>query len=172
MVGLLRTTPAAPFAHLVEAFRDSLAQEGFVDITIEQRWADNNFERLPALARDLIQVGANVLVGNVPAMRVAKAATSTIPIVFVAGDDRVASGLVDSLSRPSGNVTGVTFFGGSQLNIKRMDLLRDIAPRATTIAVLMDTNYASFVRELPDVQSAARTLGQRLITIDVTKKAT
>ncbi len=174
VVGFLRSTPAAPFAHLVKAFSQSLAEAGFADgktITIEQRWADNRAERLPDLARDLIQRGASVLVGNGPAMRAAKAVTSTVPIVFVAGDDPVKSGLVDGLSRPGGNLTGVTFFGGSQLSAKRLDLLRDVAPRATLIAVLIDKTYAGFVREMPDIETAARTLGQRLVSIEVSRES-
>lgn len=174
MVGLLRSTPAAPFAHLVTALRQSLAEAGYVEgrnVTIEQRWADNRMDRLPGLAKDLVQRGASVIVGNGPAMHAAKAATSKIPIVFVVGDDPVKSGLVDGLSRPGGNVTGVTFFAGSQLNAKRLDLLRDIAPKANIIAVLLDHSYAAFVREMPDIEAAARTLGQRLVTIDVAKES-
>ena len=116
VVGFLRSTPAAPFAHLLGAFRQSLAEAGYVDgqnVTIEQRWADNKLDRLPALARELIEQRVSVMVGNGPAMQAAKEATSIIPIVFVVGDDPVKSGLVGSLNRPGGNLTGVTFFGGS-----------------------------------------------------------
>ena len=173
VVGFLRSTPAAPFAHLLGAFRQSLAEAGYVDgqnVTIEQRWADNKLDRLPALARELIAQRVSVMVGNGPAMQAAKEATSIIPIVFVVGDDPVKSGLVGSLNRPGGNLTGVTFFGGSQLNAKRLDLLRDLVPKASLIAVLLDTNYAAFVRELPDVEASARVLGQRIVTVEVSRE--
>ncbi len=172
IVGFLRTTPAAPFAHILAAFRDGLAKAGFNEgqnVIIEQRWADNRLERLPELARDLAQRGAKAIVGNGPAIQAAKTVTTVVPLVFVVGNDPVESGLVDSLSRPTGNVTGVTFFGGNQLNAKRLDLLRDVAPRATTIAVLVDSNYAAAMREIPTLEAAARTLGQRLITARVSK---
>ena len=174
VVGFLRSTPAAPFAHIVTAFRDALAKAGFIEgqnVVIEQRWADNRMERLPELARELVQRGAQVLVGNGPAMQAAKTVTTMVPIVFVFGDDPVESGLVDSMSRPSGNVTGITFFGGGHLDAKRMDLLRDVAPRATIIAVLVDSNYAVAMRQIPDMESAARMLGQRLVTIGVRKES-
>ena len=155
VIGFFRTTPAAPFVHLLAAFRQGLADAGFVDgqnVTIEQRWANNQLDRLPALARDLVERRVSAIVGNGEAMRAAKVATSSIPIVFVIGDDPIKSGLVDSFSRPSGNVTGVTFFGGSQLNAKRLDLLRELTPKANLVAVLVDGSYAAFVRELPDVE--------------------
>jgi putative tryptophan/tyrosine transport system substrate-binding protein len=174
IVGFLRTTPAAPFAHIVAAFRDSLAKAGFKEgqnVVIEQRWADNKLNRLPEFARDLVQRGSHVIVGNGPAIQAAKTVTTTVPLVFVAGDDPVNSGLVASMSRPGGNVTGITFFGGSHLNAKRMDLLRDVVPRATTIAVLVDSNYAEAMHQLPNVEAAARTLGQRLVTIPVGKES-
>ena len=137
------------------------------NVTIEQRWANNQLDRLPALARDLVERRVSAIVGNGEAMRAAKAATSSIPIVFVIGDDPIKSGLVDSFSRPSGNVTGVTFFGGSQLNAKRLDLLHDLTPKANLVAVLVDKSYAAFVRELPDVEYVARTLGQRIVSVEV-----
>ena len=170
VIGFFRTTPAASFVHLLAAFRQGLADGGFVDgqnITIEQRWANNQLDRLPALARDLVERRVSAIVGNGEAMRAAKAATSSIPIVFVIGDDPIKSGLVDSFSRPSGNVTGVTFFGGSQLNAKRLDLLRDLTPKANLVAVLVDKSYAAFVRELPDMEYVARTLGQRIVSVEV-----
>ncbi len=130
-VGLLRTTTAAPFQHLLSSLRQGLAEAGYVDgqnVTIEQRWADNQLDRLPSLARDLVDRRISVIVGNAPAILAAKAITSTLPLVFVMGDDPVKSGLVSSFNRPGGNLTGVTFFGGSQLSTKRLDLLRDPFP--------------------------------------------
>jgi putative ABC transport system substrate-binding protein len=133
VVGLLRSTPAAPFAHLVEALRQGLADEGFVvgrNVAIEQRHADNQLDRLPGLAADLVRQQVSVIVGNVVAVEAARAATATIPIVFVTGEDPVKGGLVASLNRPEANLTGVTFFGGSQLDAKRLELLRDLIPKA------------------------------------------
>ena len=172
IVGLLRSTPAAPFAHLVTALQQGLADAGFAAgqaVAIEQRWADNRLDRLPALAKELIERKASVIVGNRPAVQAAMAATSTIPIVFVVGDDPVKSGLVESMSRPVGNVTGVTFFAGSQLDAKRMDLLRDIAPKARTIAVLIDGSYTTLANVMPDLQAAASTLGQGLVPFTVAR---
>ncbi len=106
------------------------------------------------------------MVGNGPAIIVAGAATTIIPLVFVVGDDPVKSGLVENLNRPSGNLTGVTFFGGSQLNAKRIELLHELMPNAAVIAVLMDPNYAGFVRELPDVDAAGRAIGRQIIVVN------
>ena len=118
VVGFFRSTPAAPFAHLVAELRKGLGEEGFVEgrnVAIEQRFADNQPERLPGLAADLVRRKPAVIVANTPALEVARAAGPTIPIVFVVGDDPVKMGLVTSLNRPDGNLTGVTFFGGSRL---------------------------------------------------------
>jgi putative ABC transport system substrate-binding protein len=141
VVGLLRSTPAAPFAHLVEALRQGLGDEGFIEgrnVAIEQRYADNRLDRLPGLAADLIRQQVSAIVGNVVAVDAARAATATIPIVFVTGEDPVKGGLVASLNRPEANLTGVTFFGGSQLDAKRLELLRDLIPKAAVFAVLGD----------------------------------
>jgi putative ABC transport system substrate-binding protein len=168
LIGFLRSTPAAPFAHLVVAFRRGLGELGFVEgqnVTIEQRWADNYPDRLPALAADLVRRQVTVIVGNGPAMQAAKSATTTIPIVFVVGDDPVKSGLVGSLNRPEGNLTGVTFFGGSQLGPKRMELLHELAPKAAVVAVLLDPNYAGFVRQLPDLEAAGRAVGRKVLEV-------
>ncbi len=166
VVGILRSTPAAPFAHLVAALRQGLNDEGLVEgrnVAIEQRWAENQLDRLPELANDLIHRQVSVIVGNQQAMMVAKAATTTVPLVFVVADDPVKSGLVANMNRPTGNVTGVTFFGGSELNPKRLELLHELVPKATTVAILLDPNYEAFARELPDTEAAARALGLRTV---------
>jgi putative tryptophan/tyrosine transport system substrate-binding protein len=168
VIGFLRSTPAAPFAQLVAAFRLGLRELGLIEgenVNIEQRWADNDPGRLPALAADLVSRRVAVIVGNGPAMLAAKSATSTIPIVFVVGDDPVSSGLVASLNRPGGNLTGVTFFGGSQLGPKRMELLHELVPKSAVVAVLVDPNYAGFVRELPDLEAAGRSVGRQVVEI-------
>jgi putative ABC transport system substrate-binding protein len=166
VVGLLRSTTAGPFADLVAALRQGLREEGFEEarnLVIEQRWADNVLDRLPGLAAELVQRRAAVIVGNQTAIEAVKAASPSMPIIFVTGEDPVRAGLVASLNRPGGNVTGVTFFGGSQLNAKRMELLQEIVPNAKTVAVLGDPGYAAFERELPEVEATARKLGWRLL---------
>jgi len=168
VVGVLRSTPAAPFAHLIEALREGLKDEGLAEgrnFAIEQRWADNHLDRLPELAADLVRRQVSVIVGNQQAIVAARAATTTIPIVFVVADDPVKSGLVASFSRPSGNLTGVTFFGGSQLDPKRLELLRELVPKAVTVAILLDPNYETFAQQLPETEAAARTLGLRTVIV-------
>jgi putative ABC transport system substrate-binding protein len=170
-VGLLRTTPATPFAHLVAALRQGLNDEGLVEgrnVTLEQRWADNQLDRLPSLAADLIRRKVSVIVANADAAEAARAATTTIPIVFVVGEDPVKAGLVKSLNRPEGNLTGVTFFGGAQLNAKRLELLRDLVPNATVIAALGDPkNYTAFETELHALLEAGHALGRQIVVVRV-----
>jgi putative ABC transport system substrate-binding protein len=168
VIGLLRSTPAAPFAHLVVALRQGLSDEGFVEgrnIAIEQRHADNQLDRLPGLAADLVRRQVSVILGNVGAVDAARAATATIPIVFVTGEDPVKSGLVASLNRPEANLTGVTFFGGAQLNAKQLELLRDLIAKATVFAVLGDVNYPAFEAGLPAVQEAGRALARQIVVV-------
>jgi len=168
VVGLLRSTPPAPFAHLVEAMRQGLADEGFVEgrnVTIEQRHADNQLDRLPGLAADLVRQHVSAIVGNIPGVEAARTATATIPIVFVTGEDPVRSGLVANLNRPEANLTGVTFFGGAQLSTKQLELLRDLVPKAAVVAVLGDINYAAFEAELPAVEAAGRALGRQIVVV-------
>jgi ABC-type uncharacterized transport system substrate-binding protein len=174
VIGFLRSTPAARFTHLVDALRQGLKEEDFAEgknVAIEQRWADDRQDRLPALAAELVSRQVAAIVCNSPAADAAKAATTTIPIVFVSGDDPVKIGLVSNLSRPGGNLTGVTFFGGSQLFAKRMELLRDLLPNATVIAVLTDPNFRGFEAELPEVEAAGKALGRRVITVKAAKEA-
>jgi putative ABC transport system substrate-binding protein len=171
VIGFLRSTPSAPFAHLVTAFRDGLKEAGFVEgsnLAIEYRWADNDPDRLPGLAADLVSRQVAVIVGNSVAVEAARAATQTIPIVFVAADDPVKTGLVESLHRPEKNLTGVTFFGGGHLNVKRLELLMELAPKATLIAVLLDPTYPAFEAELPNVIAAARFARREVLVLRAT----
>ena len=159
VIGFLRSTPAAPFAHLLAALRQGLSDEGFVEgrnVAIEQRHADNQLEHLPVLATDLVRGNVSVIVGNVTAINAVRAATATIPIVFVTGADPVRSGLVASLNRPESNLTGVTFYGGSQLNTKQLELLRYLISKAAVFAVVGDTNYPEFEAGLPAVEAPKR----------------
>ena len=170
VIGFLRSTPAAPFAHLLPAFREGLNEEGLVEdhnVAIEQRYADNRPDRLPELADDLVRRKVSVIVGNGAAATAARAATATIPIVFVTGDDPVRSGLVVSLGRPGGNLTGVTFFGLANLTSKRLEMLHELVPKAEVIAVLIDPTYAGSEADLPIVEAAASALGLRTLATRV-----
>jgi len=169
VVGFLRSTPAAPFVHLVTAFRGGLKEAGFVEgqnVSVEYRYADNNPDRLPALASELVRRGVAVIVGNGQAAEAAKAITATVPIVFVISDDPVKRGLVDSLARPGGNATGFTFFGGGQLGAKRLELLAELVPAAVTIGFLRDPNWPGSAADLADTEAASRTLGKRLVVAE------
>ena len=169
VVAFVRDTSMAPFAHLVTAFRQGLKEAGVVEgqnVTVELRSADGQPDRLPALMADLLRRPVAVIVGNLNSALAAKAATTTVPIVFATGTDPVAVGLVASLNRPGGNVTGVNFFFGV-LGPKRLDLLRQSVPRATTIAMLVNPGNPNTEAEQRDVQSAAQSIGQQLVILDV-----
>ena len=171
VVGFLRNTPSASFEYTVAAFRRGLSEMGFVDggnVAIQQRWAEGRDDRLPALLADLISLNATVIAANDPAARAAKAAGTTVPVVFATGSDPVRDGLVASLSRPGGNFTGVVFIS-SDLATKRLDVLRQLVPRATTVAMLIGPSTLSeVVAERTDVEKAARTFGQDLIIAGAT----
>lgn len=169
IVGFLRSTPLAPFQNLVVAFGQGLKEAGFVEgqnVAIEYRYADNQIDRLPVLVADLIRLSAAVIVVNSGAAFATKAATTTVPIVFAAGDDPVKSGLVASLNRPGGNLTGVTWLA-SLVGTKRLELLRQAVPKATTIAMLAQPNTPQTEPERKDVQAAAQAIGLKLITLPV-----
>jgi ABC-type uncharacterized transport system substrate-binding protein len=167
VVGFLRSTPAAPFAHIVMAFRQGLTEAGYIEgknVVIEQRWADNQLNKLPDLAADLARRQAAVIVGNGPAVEAARSAAATTPIVFVIGGDPVAQGLVSSLNRPGGNLTGITFFG-NRLGAKRLGLLRELVPRINVIAALVDPSFPEAVDELRAVEEAGSTIGQKIVSL-------
>jgi putative ABC transport system substrate-binding protein len=167
VIGFLRNTTAAGSAHLVDALRQGLNEAGLIEgqnVAIEYRWADDHQDRLPSLAADLVRRQVALIVANANSTPAAKTATTTIPIVFVAGGDPVNNGLVASLNRPGGNVTGVTFTSSS-LDAKRLQLLLELAPKAATIAVLLDPNARDFETELRDVEQAARFLGRKIVIV-------
>jgi putative ABC transport system substrate-binding protein len=168
VVGFLNSAAAAPLAPLTRAFLDGLRDGGFVDgrnVAIDYRWAEGRADRLPALAADLVNRKPAVIVANANAALVAKQVTTTIPIVFLSGADPVRAGLVNSLNRPEGNVTGVAFFTG-QTGAKRMELLRQLAPRAGKIGVLLDASQSDLADQLRDAEAAA---GGDSRTIEVAK---
>ena len=166
VIGFLHTSSAVQITPQLEGFRRGLAESGYVvaqDVAIEYRWADGHFDRLPALAAELVQRRVTVLIsGGGPRTALAvKAATSEIPILFVMTDDPVKHGVVASLNRPGGNITGATFFS-TALVAKRLELLRELVPAADGIAFLTDPNDIESELEARDVQSAAQTMGQQI----------
>ena len=166
VVGFLGSTSPAPYAYIVAAVRQGLNETGFVEgrnVAIEYRWAEGQYERLPALSADLVRRQVTVIVatgGSVVGL-VAKAATGTIPIVISSGGDPVKLGLVASLSRPGGNVTGVHLFL-SLLDPKKLGLLRELVPQASVIAVLLNPNAADIQARLADVHEAAHAARQQI----------
>jgi putative tryptophan/tyrosine transport system substrate-binding protein len=171
VIGFLRSTSLADAAHLVAAFGQGLKEAGFVEgqnVAIEYRSAEGQTNRLPLLVADLLRRQVALIVGNTPSALAAKAATTTVPIVFATGSDPVIDGLVASLNRPGGNATGVSFLAAA-LGTKRLELLRQLVPKAATIAVLVDPdpNVPEAERELRDIQAAAHASGQELIVVEV-----
>jgi putative tryptophan/tyrosine transport system substrate-binding protein len=166
-IGFLSIRSAATDAPFLVAFRQSLSAAGFVEgrtLTIEHCFAEGHFERLPALAAELVdrQVALIVATGGTPASLAAKAATATIPIVFTTGDDPVQAGLVQSLNRPGGNLTGVTTSFGEAAP-KRLGLLREILPRDTIIGVLVNpSDSIGADTETNGMRKAAQSIGQRI----------
>src|SRR5262245_45061179 len=167
VIGYLDATTAVDSVYRVSAFRDGLKEAGFIDghnVAIDFRSAENKLDRLPALAADLAHRRVAVIVSQNIAMHAVRAATSTIPIVFVIGGDPIASGLVTTLSRPNGNITGVSF-ASTSLQPKRLELLHELVPPAATIAWLRDPNSPSFEIEARDVEPAARELGHNILSL-------
>jgi len=169
VIGFLSSQSPAPFASLTAAFLQGLKEAGFVDgknVAIEYRWAEGQFDRLPALAADLVAREVTVIVatGGEPSVFAAKAATNRIPIVFTAGGDPVRQGLVDSLNRPGGNLTGM-FFLATAVESKRLGLLRELVPNAAKIAVLWNPNSPGGAPQLREIQDAAHAVGQELIVL-------
>ena len=170
VIGFLRSTSLTESPHIVTAFRQGLNETGFVEgqnVAIEFRSAEDRHDRLPALVADLIRRPVNLIVGNIAAVHAAKAATTTIPIVFAVGSDPVSEGIITSLNRPGGNITGVHFFG-AVLGAKRLELLRQLMPKTTAMGVLMQPNTPSTEAERGDVLAAARALGEQLTFLDAT----
>jgi putative ABC transport system substrate-binding protein len=164
VIGFLNTRGPSEDAHLVTAFRQGLAETGYVEgsnVKIEYRWAGGHNDRLPELAADLVRRQVSVIAANSQATVAAKAATSTIPIVFITGADPVQVGFVTSLRRPGGNLTGVTSLD-TELGRKRLQMLHELLPNARTIAALVNPTFPGSDVQTADLQAAASALGLRL----------
>jgi len=171
VVGFLRNTSRQDSEPLVAAMRQGLQKSGFVEgknLAVEYRFADNQLSRLPALAADLVrrQVAVIVAAGNASSYA-AKAATRTIPIVFSTGDDPVQFGLVSSLGRPGGNVTGVSFLPTGTLAVKRLDYLHELLPKVTKIAYLHNPRNQSLEQELKALRNAAEGMKLEILVVSV-----
>jgi putative ABC transport system substrate-binding protein len=163
VIGFVNSGTPEGFAHLVAAWREGLKELGYIEgvnVAIEYRWAHGDYERLPQLLADLVQRRVAVIAstGGSRAVLAAKAATSTIPVVFEIGGDPVDLGVVKSLNRPEGNITGIRFFSGA-LGTKKLELLRELTPTASTIATLHHPNNPTSTFEQDQVMAAARTAG-------------
>jgi len=174
-VGFLNSTSPAVYAFNAEAFRDGLKQEGFVDgrnMVIEYRWAGDVYDRLPALAAELVgrHVAVIAATGDLASALAAKKATTTIPIVFTVGSDPVDFGLVGSLSRPGGNATGITLFS-STLTQKRMEVLNALVPKGAPIALLMNPDNVNAVTDQQHAEAAARVLGHPAFVVHARRAA-
>ena len=165
VIGVLRATITDENHVNLVALRQGLRDAGYLagqNATIEYRWAENRYDRMPALAADLVRRRvAAIFAGSGVAAQAAKAATTTIPIVFAGGIDPVQLGFVASLNRPGGNVTGVSFFSNA-IEPKRLGLLRDVVPRASVIAALINPDNASARRQSEDLNDAVRPVGMKL----------
>jgi putative tryptophan/tyrosine transport system substrate-binding protein len=175
VIGFLAISSRDTYGYLTDAFRQGLQEAGYVDgknVVIEYRWADNHPDRLPVLAADLVrrQVAVIAAVGGLASPRAAKAATTTIPIVFTTGGDPVSLGLVDSLSRPGGNATGMSVFSGTLL-AKRLQVARELMPPDSLLATLMNQTNPENDFDTKDVQEAARAIGQRLVTVNASSES-
>ena len=174
-IGYLHFGAPGPFARMLAAFKAGLKEGGYVEgenIAIEYRWAEGQIDRLPGLAADLVRRGVAVLAtggAERPALA-AKAATGTIPVVFVMGGDPIKLGIVPSMARPAGNVTGVTMLTTSLEN-KRFGLLREMIPKAQTIAAMIDPTRAVSQAQIEEVRAAAAQAGVKLVIVHASRES-
>jgi putative tryptophan/tyrosine transport system substrate-binding protein len=170
VIGFLGAPASAPYEHYTAAIRQGLKEAGFVEgesVAIEYRWAEGQYDRLPALAADLVNRRGAVIVtiGGAPAALAAKAATSTIPVVFHMGADPVQLGIVSSFNRPGGNVTGVTLLGVA-LDAKRLQLLHQLVPTARLIAFMANPTNPQSASLSREVQEAAGSIGRQILVVN------
>src|SRR6516165_1242924 len=168
VIGFLNNGSPDAFAHLTRSFRQGLGETGYVEgqnVAIDFRWAEGQYDRLPAQAAELVRRQVVVIfAGGPPAAKAAKAATPTIPIVFTTGEDPVQLGLVASLNRPGGNATGVSVVT-AELEAKRLGLLHELVPTAAVIASLVNPSYPGTDVQVTSEQAAARALGHELVIL-------
>ncbi len=174
MIGFLNGQSPAQYVNYLDAFRQALGGAGFAEgrnLTIEYRWAEGHYDRLPALATELVHLGVAVIVatGTTAAGLAAKGATATIPIVFTTAGDPVKEGLVQSLNHPGGNVTGVSF-QNNETGSKRLELLREIVPSATLIGYLVNPANPNTPTEIADVLKAAPVLGRQIQVVNASSE--
>ena len=170
VIGWLSPTSPDNYTDRLRAFRQGLKDTGYVEgenVTVEYRWAENQLDRLPELAAELVRrrVGAIAAPGGVAPAFAAKAATATIPIVFMVGDDPVKLGLVTNLARPGGNLTGINFFAG-ELAAKRLEILRELVPAATRVAVLVNPINPNAEAALREVAAAGSAIGMEIVAFN------
>jgi putative ABC transport system substrate-binding protein len=169
VIGFLHPASPEKFTHLVAAFRQGLQESGYIEgqnVAIEYRWAEGQYDRLPSLALDLVgrKVAVIAATGGDPSAHAAKTATATIPIVFMTASDPVKVGLVTSLNRPGGNLTGVSILSVA-VAAKRLELLREVVPNATVIAFLVNPTNPNVEPQLQELQEASRSLGVQLYVV-------
>lgn len=170
VIGFLSSRSADDSEVQVAAFRQVLSEAGYVEghtVQIDYRWADGQYDRLPEMASDLVGRPVSLIFASGAASQVAKAATMAIPIVFLSGEDPVTFGLVASLNKPGGNVTGVTTFNAA-LSSKRVELLHQLVPSAATLAMIVNPRFPSAGSEISETQAAARAVGHKLIVLNAT----
>jgi putative ABC transport system substrate-binding protein len=175
VIGYLNGASSAKFTHLLAAFRKGLSETGYAEgrnVAIEYRYADGQYDRLPALAADLAnqRVAVIVATAGTPTIRAAKAATSTIPVVFVIGGDPVMFGLVASFNRPGGNITGITLIA-SETVAKRLELLLELVPTAAIIGVLANLNNPITKPQLTELQAAVHALGREMHVLNASTES-
>jgi ABC-type uncharacterized transport system substrate-binding protein len=169
VLGFLHSASPGGFAFYVTAFRNGLKEAGYIEgqnVAVEYRWAEGQLERLPAMAADLVSRQVAVILADTRSTLIAKAATSTIPIVFTSGGDPVKLGFVTSLNRPAGNITGTSFLTAAVAG-KRLELLRELIPTATVVDYLVNPDNALGRPEIADAEAAARTHGLKLQVVNV-----
>jgi putative ABC transport system substrate-binding protein len=173
VIGFLSSRSANDSELQVAAFRQALSEAGYVEgrnVAIDYRWADGQYDRLPEMAEHLVGRQVSVIFAGGPAAHVAKAATTTIPIVFVSGEDPVKFGLVASLNRPGGNITGVSTFN-AELGSKRVELLHELVPSAAVIGLLANPNFPGVGPEIGETQAAARAVGCNLLVLNASTES-
>jgi putative tryptophan/tyrosine transport system substrate-binding protein len=170
LVGFLNSASPDTYRFNADSFREGLAKAGFVEgrnLRIEERWARSDYDALPALAAELVAMGVDVIAatGDVASARAAQRASTTVPVVFTIGGDPVRFGLVNSLNRPGGHVTGI-LFNQNVLSAKRVELLREIAPNVSRVALLMNPTNPNVDVERMDAEAGARKLGLQTVALN------